>query len=79
MPALHNYVTVDTKAFASIPSFLLALFNMCIVILVGGDSGKDDEYHAVELPEVILLQCKVLVDQPFPLFTELVLSRLTYT
>lgn len=29
MPALHNYVTVDTPAFLSNPNRLLAMFDMC--------------------------------------------------
>ena len=76
MPALHNYVTVDTEAFVSNPNYLLALFNMCKAILTG-DSGEDAECHAAKLLEVILLQCKGRVDQCIPSFVELVLSRLT--
>lgn len=29
MPALHNYVTVDTPAFLSNENHILAMFNMC--------------------------------------------------
>ena len=29
MPALHNYVTVDTDAFLSNPNYILAIFDMC--------------------------------------------------
>lgn len=29
MPALHNYVTVDTPAFLSNENHVLAMFNMC--------------------------------------------------
>ena len=76
MPALHNYVTVDTDAFVSNPDYLLALFNMCKAILTG-DSGEDAECHAAKLLEVILLQCKGRVDQCIPSFVELVLTRLT--
>ena len=45
MPALHNYVTVDTEAFVSNPNYLLALFNMSKAILTG-DAGEDAECHA---------------------------------
>ena len=76
MPALHQYVTVDTAAFVANPNYLLALFNMCKAILTG-DSGEDAECHAAKLLEVILLQCKGHVDQCIPSFVELVLSRLT--
>lgn len=76
MPALHNYVTVDTDTFVANPNYLLALFNMCKAVLTG-DSGEDAECHAAKLLEVILLQCKGRVDQCIPSFVELVLSRLT--
>lgn len=76
MPALHNYVTVDTNAFTANSNYLLALYNMCKAILTG-DSGEDAECHAAKLLEVILLQCKGQVDQCIPSFVELVLSRLT--
>lgn len=75
MPALHNYVTVDTEAFVSNPNYLLALFNMSKAILTG-DAGEDAECHAAKLLEVILLQCKGRVDQCIPSFVELVLTRL---
>lgn len=29
MPALHNYITVDTQAFLSNENHVLAMFNMC--------------------------------------------------
>lgn len=29
MPALHNYITVDTPAFLSNENHILAMFNMC--------------------------------------------------
>lgn len=29
MPALHNYVTVDTPAFLSNPNHVIAIFDMC--------------------------------------------------
>lgn len=29
MPALHNYITVDTQAFLSNENHILAMFNMC--------------------------------------------------
>ncbi|CAB0011006.1 unnamed protein product [Nesidiocoris tenuis] len=32
MPALHNYVTIDTPAFLSNPNNVLAMFNMCKVV-----------------------------------------------
>lgn len=29
MPALHNYITVDTQAFLSNENHIVAMFNMC--------------------------------------------------
>lgn len=76
MPALHNYITVDTQAFLSNENHLLAIFNMSKAVL-NGDSGEDPECHAAKLLEVIILQCKGRIDQCIPSFVELVLSRLT--
>ncbi|KAL1130891.1 hypothetical protein AAG570_012132 [Ranatra chinensis] len=76
MPALHNYVTVDTNAFLSNENRVLAMFNMCKAIL-NGDAGEDPECHAAKLLEVIILQCKGRIDRCIPSFVELVLQRLT--
>jgi len=77
MPALHNYITVDTKAFLSTPDYMMAMFNMARAMLEG-DPGEDPECHAAKLMEVILLQCKGHnIDQVIPSFVELVLKRLT--
>lgn len=76
MPALHNYVTIDTAAFLSNPNYVLAMFDMCKTILTS-DSGEDPECHAAKLIEVIILQCKGQIDTCIGSFVELVLSRLT--
>ena len=76
MPALHNYVTVDTPAFLSNPNRLLAMFDMCKTMLTG-NPGEDPECHAAKLLEVIILQCKGQIDSVIPMFVELALSRLT--
>merc|ERR1712142_868827 len=77
MPALHNYVTVDTKAFLSSPDYMMAMYNMSRAMLEG-DPGEDPECHAAKLLEVIILQCKGMnIDQAIPIFVELVLKRLT--
>lgn len=34
MPALHNYVTVDTPAFLSNPNHVLAIFDMCKSVII---------------------------------------------
>ncbi|XP_039964309.1 importin-7 isoform X1 [Bactrocera tryoni] len=76
MPALHNYVTVDTPAFLSNPNRLLAMFDMCKTMLTT-NPGEDPECHAAKLLEVIILQCKGQIDSVIPMFVELALSRLT--
>uniref|UniRef100_A0A0A9YIV7 Importin-7 n=2 Tax=Lygus hesperus TaxID=30085 RepID=A0A0A9YIV7_LYGHE len=76
MPALHNYVTIDTPAFLSNQNHVIAMFNMCKVVMTT-DSGEDPECHAAKLLEVIILQCKGQIDACIPSFIELVLQRLT--
>ncbi|KAJ8666896.1 hypothetical protein QAD02_008558 [Eretmocerus hayati] len=76
MPALHNYITVDTPAFLSNENHILAMFNMCKAVLVG-DAGEDPECHAAKLLEVIILQCKGHIDNCIPPLIQLVLQRLT--
>ncbi|XP_055947486.1 importin-7-like [Argiope bruennichi] len=76
MPALHNFVRVDTQAFVSNQNHLLAIYNMCKAVL-NGEAGEDAECHAAKLLEVVILQCKGMIDQCIPSFVELVLGRLT--
>lgn len=76
MPALHNYITVDTPTFLSNPRHVEIIYNMCKQVL-SADIGEDAECHAAKLLEVILLQCHGQVDQIVRPFVELVLERLT--
>ncbi|KAK7477196.1 hypothetical protein BaRGS_00031581 [Batillaria attramentaria] len=76
MPALHNYVTVDTDAFLSKPQNMEIIYDMCKTVLTG-DVGEDAEVHAAKLMEVVLLQCSGKVDPVLPSFVELALQRLT--
>uniref|UniRef100_A0A1W7RAB8 Importin-7 n=1 Tax=Hadrurus spadix TaxID=141984 RepID=A0A1W7RAB8_9SCOR len=76
MPSLHNFIVVDTPAFVSNENHLLAIYNMCKIIL-NGDAGEDAECHAAKLLEVAILQCTGRIDQCIPSFVELVLERLT--
>jgi len=77
MPALHNYVTVDTNAFLSTPDNMMCMFNMCKAMMEGA-AGEVTECHAAKLLEVIILQCKGRnIDEVIPIFVELVVSRLT--
>lgn len=34
MPALHNYIIVDTPAFLSNENYILAMFNMCKAVSI---------------------------------------------
>ncbi|KAG7199899.1 hypothetical protein KM043_014345 [Ampulex compressa] len=53
MPALHNYITVDTPAFLSNENHILVMFNMCKVVLTG-EANEDPECHAAKLLEVVI-------------------------
>lgn len=75
MPALHNYITVDTEAFLSVEQRLLAIYNMAKEVL-SKDCGEDPESHAAKLLEIVLLQCKNKIDQAAPMLVELAASRL---
>jgi len=61
MPALHNYLTVDSQAFISDPKHLEIIYNMCKTVMTG-DAGEDAECHAAKLLEVVLLQYKGQID-----------------
>jgi len=77
MPALHNYVTVDTDRFLSRREYPMALFNMSKKLLLDADPGEDPECHAAKLLEVIILQCKGKnIDELIPQFLDVVFTRL---
>uniref|UniRef100_A0A2M4BBP1 Putative nuclear transport receptor ranbp7/ranbp8 importin beta superfamily n=3 Tax=Anopheles marajoara TaxID=58244 RepID=A0A2M4BBP1_9DIPT len=76
MPALHNYITVDTPAFLSNQNHVLAMYNMCKSILTSNNT-EESECSAAKLLEVIILQCKGQIDNCIPSFVELALMRLT--
>uniref|UniRef100_A0A2M3Z0I5 Putative nuclear transport receptor ranbp7/ranbp8 importin beta superfamily n=1 Tax=Anopheles braziliensis TaxID=58242 RepID=A0A2M3Z0I5_9DIPT len=76
MPALHNYITVDTPAFLSNQNHVLAMYNMCKSILTS-NNAEESECSAAKLLEVIILQCKGQIDNCIPSFVELALMRLT--
>merc|ERR1712203_672603 len=83
MPALHNYVTIDTVAFltgGSTPrEYPTMMYNMCKQMLLESDPGEDPECHAAKLLEVIILQCKDKhnIDDMIPHFIEVVFVRLS--
>jgi len=83
MPALHNYVTIDTGAFltggGTTREYPTMVFNMCKKMLLESDPGEDPECHAAKLLEVIILQCKDKhnIDDMIPHFIEVVFIRLS--
>merc|ERR1719376_1811021 len=77
MPALHNYITVDTAAFLANSQRPVAMYNMCRHILLEYDAGEDPECHAAKLLEVMILQCRDQVNQMIPAFLETVFVRLS--
>lgn len=76
MPAIHNYITVDTNAFLSNKNNMVAVYNMCKTVLTS-ESGEDPECHAAKMLEVVVLQCPGRIDECIPSFVELALERLT--
>lgn len=77
MPALHNYICVDTDAFLANPMYVGCIFEMCKAVLTRGEeAGIQAECHAAKLLEVIILQCKDRIDVCIPNFVELAVHRL---
>jgi len=78
MPALHNYITVDTDAFLSDPNRLLAVCTMIKKVMqVDSDAGDDAESHAAKLIEVLILTCREKIQPAIPSLLQLVLERLS--
>jgi len=76
MPALHNYVTVDTAAFLANGQQPEAMYKMCRHIMLEYDAGEDPECHAAKLLEVMILQCRDRINHMIPAFLETVFVRL---
>lgn len=76
MPALHNYITVDTEGFISSEARIAAVFEMCKAMLTQPDCAEDDECHAAKLLEVIVLQCQGRINQCLGSIIQLVVERL---
>ncbi|MCL4127370.1 UNVERIFIED_CONTAM: hypothetical protein GTU68_054243 [Idotea baltica] len=75
MPALHNYLTVDTPAFLSSEARLQAILDMCKTILTN-ETGEDEECHAAKLLEVTVLQCQNSLGQYLNSILQVVIERL---
>ena len=56
MPALHNFVTVESKQFFSSNDNLQIVFGMVKYTLDSVDSGEEAETHALKLLEVLVFQ-----------------------
>lgn len=48
MPALHNYITVDTPAFLSNENHVLAMFNMCKAVCLDLADFKLEKHYLIE-------------------------------
>lgn len=57
MPALHNYLTVDTPALLAEPQRFDKMIAICEKVLQS-DLDEDSQGHAAKLLECIILQCK---------------------
>lgn len=79
MPALHNYITVDTDAFLSDPNRLLAVCSVIKKVLVddSAEAGEDAECHAAKLIEVLILQCRHRIQAVIPSLLQLAMERLS--
>ncbi|CAG7729688.1 unnamed protein product [Allacma fusca] len=79
MPALHNYITVDTEAFLSDPNRVLALCSVIKKVLLDESEtvGEDAECHAAKLIEVLILQCRHNIQNVIPSLLQLALDRLS--
>lgn len=79
MPALHNYITVDTDAFLADPNRLLAICTVIKKVLVddSAEVGEDAECHAAKLIEVLILQCRHRIQNVIPNLLQLALERLS--
>lgn len=76
MPALHNYVTVDTAAFVAQEWRIDAALHMCQCVL-SAEPYKLRECQAVKLIECVVLQCQGHLQKFLPAIVQLVVSRLS--
>lgn len=56
MPAVHNFVTVNSQKFFDDVNNLQVVFGMVSTVLNSDDSGEDAETHALKLLEVCIFQ-----------------------
>ena len=75
MPALHNYVCVDTPGFLASEARLQAVLEMCKTIL-SSECAEDEQSHAAKLLEVVVLQCQNSMGQYITSIIQLVVERM---
>lgn len=56
MPALHNFITVESPKFFAENNNLQIIFSMIKYVLDSADSGEEAETHALKLLEVLIFQ-----------------------
>jgi len=61
MPAVHNFVTVDSQTFFGNQENIQRVFSMIMMTLESSDSGEDAELHALKLLEVCIFQAGAVV------------------
>ncbi|XP_057289833.1 importin-7-like [Hydractinia symbiolongicarpus] len=76
MPCLHNYVTVDPKAFLAEQRFCEVIVKMCKTMLMDY-TGENAQSQAAKLLEVVALQYRGEIDNWLPIFVSLCLERLS--
>jgi len=56
MPALHNFITVNSQKFFTDQNNLQIIFSMIKLVLDSVESGEEAESHALKLLEVLIFQ-----------------------
>ncbi|KAF7491892.1 Importin-7 [Sarcoptes scabiei] len=74
LSSLHNYLTVDPKAFISDPNRVVALFNICKFIL-SSDCIEDIYCNALKMIEVFFLEFRDHIFNYIPSFCEIVMDK----
>lgn len=75
VPSLYNFITMDTKAFLSNDSHVLAVLDMCRASMSNGD--EEFELQAAKLLEVMILQCYGRINGWVPSIMQIALVRLS--
>uniref|UniRef100_A0A915DG54 Importin N-terminal domain-containing protein n=1 Tax=Ditylenchus dipsaci TaxID=166011 RepID=A0A915DG54_9BILA len=76
MPAIHNFLTIDTEAFLSVPTRAQWLLEMCEKTLQDKEAGEEAQIHAAKLFEVFIIQCQGRAEHFLPGILQLSLNCL---